>query len=99
MCLFTYANNFYITCCFHFNIYYCPRNESWVKVMFLQAFVILFTGGLSTLPPPSADNPTAADTPQSRHPPPPQSILGDTVNAWAVCILLQWNVVIYFFTY
>ena len=96
--------------------YYSPQ-RSWGKVMFLQACVILFTGGgvcISAcwdttplcsrhLPPPGADTP-----PQSRQPPeqthtprahplgadtPQQIMLGDTVNAWAVRILLECNLV------
>ena len=47
---------------------------SWAKVMFLQASVILSTGG-GCLPrcmlgyPPRTRHPPGADTPQSRHPP------------------------------
>ena len=70
--------------------YYNGPQRSWGKVMFSQACVILFTGegvsasvhaGIHTPPPPGADNP-------------PQSILGDTVNARAVRILLECNLVI-----
>ena len=59
--------------------------------------------------PPRSRHPTSgadtprADTPQSRHPleqtppradtPQSQSMLGDTVNTWAVCILLECNLV------
>ena len=61
--------------------------------MFSQACVILFTGWGSAsvhagIPPPPSRYP-AADTPQ------PQSMLGDTVNAWAVCILLECNFVLF----
>ena len=52
--------------------------------------------------PPGADTPLGADTPPqeqtpwSRHPNrPPQSMLGYMVNAWAVHILLECNLVIY----
>ena len=53
-------------------------------------------------PTPEADTPRAdtprADTPWSRHTPradtpQSQSMLGDTVNTWAVCILLECNLV------
>ena len=73
---------FYITSVFSF--YYRPQ-RSWAKVMFLQASVILLTGGGVYTPqdqtPPGADTPRTrpprADTPpQSRHPqnqtPPPE---------------------------
>ena len=49
-------------------------------------------------PPPGAD-PPGVDTPPSRHPPTPradtpqQSMLRDTVNVWAVRILLECNLV------
>ena len=58
------------------SIYYRPQ-RSWGKVMFLQASVILFTGGGSTWHPPEQTHthPLGADTPPdqvhplSRHPP------------------------------
>ena len=101
---------------------YCPQ-QSWGKVMFFQASVILLTGGVclsacwDTTHPPEQTPPLGADTlleqtlpPRSRHPPradppsrhpprgrypPPreQSMLGDTVNARAVRILLECNLV------
>ena len=37
--------------------------------------------------------------PKTRHPPPAQSMLGGTVNARAVRILLECNLVIYYFNY
>ena len=40
-----------------------------------------------------ADTPPGADTPQEQTPPPVQSMLGDTVNAQAVRILLECNLV------
>ena len=47
--------------------------------------------------PPGADTPLRADTPRADTPleqtPPVQSMLGDTVNARAVCILLECNLV------
>ena len=74
--------------------FYRPQ-RSWGKVMFSQACVILFTRGVSAsvhagIPPPlGADTPTpGADTPL------PQSMLGDTVNARAVLILLECNLVL-----
>ena len=58
--------------------FYRPQ-RSWCKVMFLQASVILFTGGITWHPleqtPPESRHPQGADihpradTPQSRHPP------------------------------
>ena len=45
-----------------------------------------------TPPCPPEQTPPGADTPGSRHPP-PQSMLGDTVNARAVRILLECNLV------
>ena len=63
--------------------------------------------GTPTLPPDSVHRgasasvhagipPPGADTPRSKHPPcpPPQSMLGDTVNARAVRILLECNLVL-----
>ena len=86
--------------------------RSWGKVMFLQASVILSTGGGSAsvhagiTPPPSRSRHTPQEQahPPSRHPPgagtppeqaPPlaQSMLGDTVNARAVRILLECKLV------
>ena len=59
--------------------------------MFSQACVILFTGGSASvhagIPPPGADTLLGADIP------PAQSMLGDTVNVWAVHILLECNLV------
>ena len=97
--------------------YYRPQ-RSWGKVMFLQASVILLTGGVclsacwdTTTTPPlkqtpprraytphGADIPPGADPPDQAPPsweqtPPPQSMLGDTVNARAVRILLECNLV------
>ena len=48
--------------------------------------------------PPQSRHPLGADTPwsrhpPSRHPPPEQCMLGDTVNKRAVCILLECNLV------
>ena len=48
--------------------------------------------------PPGADTPQKQTSPRSRHPPgsrhpPTQSMLGDTVNAWTVRILLECNLV------
>ena len=63
-------------------MYFYRPQRSWGKVMFLQASVILLTGGMSAsvhagIPhPPGADppqdqtpHPLGADTPQNRHPP------------------------------
>ena len=76
--------------------------------MFSQACVILFTGGgggrvclsacWDTTPPMGADTPREQTPPGSRHPreqtpPPAQSMLGDMVNARAVRILLECNLV------
>ena len=65
--------------------------------MFLQESVILLTGGVSASVH-AGIHPPGADPPRSRHPleqtPPPKSMLGDTVNAWAVRILLECNLVI-----
>ena len=43
--------------------------------------------------PPGADTTHGSRHPQSRHPPPAKSMLGDTVNARAVRILLECNLV------
>ena len=64
----------------------CPQ-RSWGKVMFLQASVILLTGGC--LPqcmlgyPPGADSPLGADTPleQTPHPPEQTPTLEQTLGA------------------
>ena len=81
--------------------------QSWGKVMYLEASVILLTGGglpqcmLGYHPlgadPPGAD-PPGADTPQEQTPSgadplPPQSMLGDTINTRVVRILLECNLV------
>ena len=82
----------------------CYRPQrSWGRAIFSQASVILFTGGgfclsacWDTTPPQPGRHP-----PRTRQAPPrdqagtpqEQSILGDTVNEWAVCILLECNLV------
>ena len=82
-----------------------PTNEVWGKVIFLHPFVPLFTGGglpqctLGYHPNPPRDHaPPRPCTPPSPGPctpptPPAQSMLGDTVNAQAVCIVLECNFV------
>ena len=114
----------------NFKTFYRPQ-RSWGKVIFLQASVILSTGGGSAsvhagIPPPVSghpprsrhppepDNPPGADrhphradtpevgTPLEQTPPrsrqtPLQSMLGDTVNARAVRILLECKLFIYVF--
>ena len=83
--------------------YYRPL-RSWGKVIFSQASVILLTGGgglpqcmLGYHPTPRTRDqvpPPRSRPPGSRHTPPPaQSMLGDTVNARAVRILLECNLV------
>ena len=62
--------------------FYRPQRSS-DKVIFSQVCVILFTGGSASV---HARNP-----PQTRHPSPVQSMLGDTVNTRVVYILLQCN--------
>ena len=73
--------------------YYRPQ-RSWGKVIFSQASVILCTGGSASArlgTPPGPGTPPA-QTPRD-HPPPEQSILGDTFSERAVCILLECNLV------
>ena len=79
--------------------YLLPANEVWGKVIFLHLFVILFTGGwglpqymLGYHPPDQAPHQTSPPGPGTL-PPPVQSMLGDTVNARAVRILLECNLV------
>ena len=68
--------------------------RSWGKVIFSQASVILFTGrGLPQCMLGYHTSPQDQAPPQTRHPL-AQSMLGDTVNARAVCILLECNLVI-----
>ena len=71
-------------------LHYRPE-RSWGKVIFSQASVILFTGGSASvhagIPHPPAQRPT----PGKADPLPAQSMLGDTVNKRAVCILLECN--------
>ena len=86
-------------CCFRI-CYYRPQ-RSWAKVMFLQASVILSTGGevvcLSAcwdgIPPRSRHPPLGPDPPRIRHPPrsrhPPGSRCQHTVNERPVRILLE----------
>ena len=64
-----------------FSIHYRPQ-RSWAKVMFLQASVILLTGGGGSLP-----QCMLGYTPRSR--PPPGSRLRHTVNERPVRILLE----------
>ena len=71
--------------------FYRPQ-RSWGKEMFLQASVILLTGGVCLsvcwdITPTGADTSPRADTSLV------QSILGDTVNARAVRILLKCTLV------
>ena len=97
-------------------LYYRPQ-RSWGKVIFPQACVILFTGGVCLsacwdTTPSGTDTPEqtpweqtppcplGADTPPTPRADPPgadtplvQSMLGDTVNARAVRILLECNFV------
>ena len=70
---------------------YRPQ-RSWGKVIFSQVCVILFTGGCMLGCPPGADTPPREQTlPPEQTPPWEQTppMLGDTVNVWAVCILLE----------
>ena len=87
---------------FIYSFYYRPQ-RSWGKVIFSQARVILFTGGLpqcmlgyQTLPDQTpldqAQPPPDQAPPGSRHPP-MQCMLEDTVNERAVRILLECNLV------
>ena len=83
---------------------YRPQRSSG-KVIFSQPCVILFTGGVG-IPACTEADPPRADTPPGTRPPPgadtppngpdtprEQSILRDTVNARAVRILLECNLV------
>ena len=89
--------------------YYYRPQRSWSKVIFSQASVILFTGGVclsacwDTIP---HQAPPDQAPPRTRHPPPhlgpvpppgtrQAPILGDTVNERAVCILLECNLISY----
>ena len=86
------------------HFYYRPQ-RSWVKVMFLQASVILSTGGVSgrgTPLPWQGDPPRQGDTPPEQtplgpDPPPPGSRLQHTVNERPVRILLECILVFYCF--
>ena len=84
------------------NIYRPQR--SWGKVMFLQACVILFTGGVSAsvhagiLHPPGADIPWGADPPEqtppgSRHPPRCRACW----EIWSMCrwYASYWNAILF----
>ena len=65
--------------------------------MFLHVCVILFTGAGSAsvhagIPTPQQGRPPRqGDPPGKADPPPAQCMLGDTVNKWVVCILLECN--------
>ena len=58
---------------------------------------------LEQTPPHGADTspqdqaPPEQTPPRTRHPPPAQCMLGDTVNKWTVCILLECNLVSFLF--
>ena len=96
-----------INCSLDIYYYYRPQ-RSWGKVVFSQASVILLTGGgvsasvHAGIPhTPQSDTPLD-QTPPSRHPldqtppgadPPKRSMLGDTVNARSVRILLECKLV------
>ena len=71
------------------------RNEVVAKVMFLLVCVILFPGGGVCLSACCDTPPPEGDTPRDHAPPLPrsQSMLGDTVNARPVRILLECNLV------
>ena len=75
--------------------------RSWGKVMFSQACVILFTGGVcwytTTTPSLGSGHPPGTDTPPEQTPclSLPQSMLGHTVNARAVRVLLECNLVVH----
>ena len=74
-------------------VYYYRPQRSWGKVIFSQASMILFTGGVCL----SACWDTTPRTRQASLPR-EQSILGDTVNGRVVCILLECNLVILMFS-
>ena len=112
---YNYHSNWHLKCHYKCILKYFYRPQrSWGKVMFLQASVILLTGGsrhppgTDTLPEqtplPRADTPPRPDppeqtppleqTPPGPDPPPPTSMLWDTtINARAVRILLECNLV------
>ena len=80
--------------------HYRPQ-QSWAKVMFLQAYVILSMGGGICLsacwdinppgadPPPQEQTPPKSRLPKSRTPPPPGSRLRHTIIERPVRILLE----------
>ena len=79
-------------------VIFTARKRSLGQGNIFTQFVILFTGGgvclsacLDTTTP-REQTPPRADPPWSR-PPPAQSMLGDTVNARTVRILLECNLV------
>ena len=90
---------------------YYRSQRSWAKVMFLQASVILSTGGClpqcmlgcqpprpGRHPPDQADTPPdQADTPQTRQTPSPGSRRQHTVNERPVRILLECILVLRYF--
>ena len=75
------------------NEFYYRLQRTWGKGMFLQASVILSTGGFASvhteIPPP----PPQRAEPSPKQTTPAQSMLGHTVNARAVRILLECNLV------
>ena len=90
---------------FYLSDNYRPQ-RSWAKVMFLQASVILSTGGFSSrenTPPgretPRQENPPQDENPPARRPPweenPPGGDPPDTVNERPVRILLECILVEY----
>ena len=79
--------------------YLPPANEVWGKVIFLHLFVILFTGGSASVHagrplqrrhPPGGDPSPREETPLAQI---WSDMVGDTVNAWVVRILLECNLV------
>ena len=91
----------------YLQFYYRPQ-RSWGKVIFSQASVILLTGGSASVHagiPSREQTSLGADTPLEQTPTPreqtpltpAQSMLRDTVNAWAVRILLECNLVLYLY--
>ena len=88
------------------HFYYRPQ-RSWVKVMFLQASVILSTGGglrqgnpppLARRPPRQGDTPLGADPPRSRPPPgtrPPREA-DSSIRSTSGRYASYWNAFLFF---
>ena len=99
--IFTARNEVGARLCFHRRVWFC----SWGGSASVHAGMPPPPPGTRYPPPLGPGTPQdqappwdQAPSSRTRHHPPWQSMLGDTFNAWAVCILLECNLVLDFFS-